>query len=195
MVDKGMTDYVPPKHLDARFLEIKTESDTSSALVAAALVENALAHAIHEKLPRFNEAGGASDLFAQSGPYGTFSLKIKAAYAMGIFEAAAFADLNKIRKTRNEFAHSPTPLSFDASAISSRCRTLATPDRHFLYIYVTRQMEEVYAGREARGYYELTCQLLTSALYNPTGWNLHLLGFRWNPLEAGFNPVEREGDR
>jgi hypothetical protein len=44
-----------------------------------------------------------------NAPLGTFSSRIKAAYAIGLITKEQFLDLERLRKIRNEFAHSWKP--------------------------------------------------------------------------------------
>ncbi|OOG87040.1 hypothetical protein B0E41_04845 [Hydrogenophaga sp. A37] len=54
-----------------------------------------------------------------NAPLGTFSSRIKAAYAMGLITKDQFIDLERLRKIRNEFAHSWKPVNLSKQKIAA----------------------------------------------------------------------------
>jgi hypothetical protein len=54
-----------------------------------------------------------------NAPLGTLSSRIKAAYAMGLTTMEQFQDLERLRKIRNEFAHSWRPLSLSQPKLAA----------------------------------------------------------------------------
>jgi hypothetical protein len=66
-------------------------------------------------------------LFGAYGPVSTFAGKIDLAYALGITTDAVHAELNKIRKIRNAFAHTNAPTSLDTEPIKTMFYKLARP--------------------------------------------------------------------
>ena len=103
--------------------ELGKESDRGCALVAAAYLENELT----ELLDGFfvDQAQKARDsLFDFNGPAGTFSAKIKLAYALGLISTDIQKSLDLVRGLRNEFAHLHEPLTFAVPKIASRVVSL-----------------------------------------------------------------------
>lgn len=116
---------------------LSEESDRGCALFAAAYLDSAL-----EGLFRSSVVEGKKideELFEGSSPLATFSGRIKLAYYLGLISAEFRADLETIRKIRNDFAHDATLLSFETQSIADRCRNLgfsyqeptARPRAHF----------------------------------------------------------------
>ena len=116
---------------------LSEESDRGCALFAAAYLDAAL-----ESLFRSSVMEGKKideELFEGSSPLATFSGRIRLAYYLGKISAEFRADLETIRKIRNEFAHDASLLSFETQSIADRCRNLgfsyqepsARPRAHF----------------------------------------------------------------
>ena len=116
---------------------LSEESDRGCALFAAAYLDAAL-----ENLFRSSVLEGKKideELFEGSSPLATFSGRIKLAYYLGLISAEFRADLETVRKIRNDFAHDATLLSFETQSIADRCRNLgfsyqeptARPRAHF----------------------------------------------------------------
>ena len=59
-----------------------------------------------------------------NAPLGTFSSRIKAAYALGLIAKDQSEDLERLRKIRNEFAHSWRPITFGNPKIAPHIRAL-----------------------------------------------------------------------
>lgn len=57
-----------------------------------------------------------------NAPLGTFSSRIKAAYAMGLLTEAQYKDLERLRKIRNEFAHAWRPVSLSQQKLDALAR-------------------------------------------------------------------------
>jgi DNA-binding MltR family transcriptional regulator len=88
----------------------------SIVVTAAAILDQILERAIKTNFPH---ASGTllKRLFEDRGPLGTLSAKIDIAYALGITSDHINTELGKIRKIRNEFAHSNKLLSLDTEPI------------------------------------------------------------------------------
>ncbi len=86
-------------------------------LALAAYAEEALG----DLLTAFMLKGDASiDLLKGfNAPLGTFSARTKAAYALGLISVQQHDNLDRLRKMRNEFAHSWEPLSISDQRISA----------------------------------------------------------------------------
>jgi hypothetical protein len=77
---------------------LNSETDRGCALMAAAFLENELEKLLRKTLIGTNKQ--KDDLFMFNGPLGTFSAKIKIAYASGLLSENNFHDLELIRKIR-----------------------------------------------------------------------------------------------
>ena len=94
-------------------LELASTSDRACAIVAATMLD-----ALLEKLLRKRLAGDKHDiLFSSYGPLSTFAAKIDIALAVGVISLTEYSDLQRVRKIRNEFAHSLELISFSESPI------------------------------------------------------------------------------
>lgn len=113
------------------------ESDRGCALFAAAYLDAALEGLFRASLLENKKID--EELFEGNSPIASFSGRIRIAYYFGLISAELRADLETIRKIRNDFAHDATILSFDTQSIADRCRNLgfshhepaARPRAHF----------------------------------------------------------------
>jgi DNA-binding MltR family transcriptional regulator len=103
-------------------LSLNPETDRGCALMAAAYLDSELEQLIRKYL--VDNETVKSELFAHSGPLGSFSSRIDMAYLLGLIGPKGRRDLHLIRKVRNEFGHVARPISFDEPALASRCREL-----------------------------------------------------------------------
>ncbi|WP_292656181.1 MltR family transcriptional regulator, partial [Nitratifractor sp.] len=103
--------------------ELEKESDRGCALVAAAYLENEITALL---LGFFVEQGKSAtkELFDFNGPLGTFSSKIKIAFALGLISKETQISLDVIRRIRNDFAHLQDPLNFDVKEILQKIDNL-----------------------------------------------------------------------
>jgi hypothetical protein len=67
-------------------------------------------------------------LFDYEGPIGSFSARIRVAYAFNLFGPETRDDLDLIRLIRNEFAHSGRPFGFSEPLVKPVTDRLASPD-------------------------------------------------------------------
>ncbi|MEO1791650.1 MAG: MltR family transcriptional regulator, partial [Cyanobacteria bacterium J06629_19] len=63
-------------------------------------------------------------MFEFNGPFGTFSSRIDAAYALGLLPKNVRKDMHLLRKIRNDFGHNSSPVTFEDESISSKCGAL-----------------------------------------------------------------------
>jgi len=98
------------------------ESDRGCVLMAASYIDVKLEEYLKNSLVDNKKA--RDSVFDNTGPLGTFSGKINMAFLLGIIPKNIFDDLHILRKIRNDFAHNPSPLTFDEPSISSRCFAL-----------------------------------------------------------------------
>ncbi len=94
------------------FLGLIDIEDRSAAIVAAAMLEEALRRQIEAFiLPPTNRE---RDILSRTdAPLGTFSAKIDAAYQLGLISRHLHRDLHLVRRIRNDAAHSHGEFSFD----------------------------------------------------------------------------------
>jgi DNA-binding MltR family transcriptional regulator len=65
------------------------------------------------------------EIFSAYGPLGSFSAKIDMSYCLGFISNGDHAELHRVRRIRNEFAHSlDTSLSFSSQPISDHISQL-----------------------------------------------------------------------
>jgi hypothetical protein len=101
------------------------DNDRSAAITSAALLEHWLQLAIVSKWPKMSNRT-RDELFGDQAPLGNFGAKIKLGYAMGLYEPDVRADLDRVRRIRNLYAHTMMPLDFKAENVSKVCATLQT---------------------------------------------------------------------
>src|SRR5688572_23015419 len=93
------------------------ESDRAAAIVAGAMLDDALLTLLRARLvPAVDRE--RSILEAPNAPLGTFSARIDASFQMGLVSKELARDLHIIRKIRNQFAHEPLDTTFDTPRIS-----------------------------------------------------------------------------
>ncbi len=116
------------KENDHFFQANKKESDRGVALVAAEFFDATL-----ERLLRSRFAVGLQQrprmikpLFEGFGPLSTFSAKISISFAIGLIQNWMAADLDLVRRIRNEFAHSLESKTFTDPTISKMVSQLET---------------------------------------------------------------------
>lgn len=116
---------------------LTNESDRGCALFAAAYLDSALEGLFRATVLQSKKVD--EELFEGTSPLATFSGRIKLAYYLGLISAEFRADLDTIRKIRNDFAHDATILGFETQSIADRCKNLgfsyhepaARPRAHF----------------------------------------------------------------
>lgn len=85
-------------------IRMNDRGHSTTALIAAAAIDNFLEKAIKARMPNLDKDLSAK-LFSGYGPFATFSAKIDTAYAMGIVDKSVFSDIHIIKAIRNAFAH------------------------------------------------------------------------------------------
>lgn len=120
------------------------ESDRGSALVGAAMLDDALTEALRKYLVSTPESHDS----LLDGSATTFSMKIHLAYRIGMIRPSVRDFLHQVRKIRNDFAHSPSEMTFETQSISDRVKNLCHLSEELLgsLIDTLRQY-----GLEARG--------------------------------------------
>jgi hypothetical protein len=99
----------------------EVESDRGCALIAGSIAEDTLQEILKTKLvPLSNER--VEELFGVNGIIGSFSSKIRIAFAFRIIDAKVRDDYDRVREIRNVFAHARTPVYFNTPAIARSCK-------------------------------------------------------------------------
>jgi mannitol operon repressor len=112
------------KHFSAFLKEFQAETDRGAALVAGAVIDQQLGDILRSF---FVSGKNAEDLLeGGTAPLGTFSARIKAAYALGLIDGFELKECDLIRKIRNEFAHGIHGTRFTDSKIAALCGRLQT---------------------------------------------------------------------
>ena len=134
----------PEQSLKRQFEEFRAfrralseESDRGCALFAAAYLDKAISDLLFLSLVESKKV--EEELFEGTAPLASFSARIKLAFYLGRISAECRADLDAIRKIRNDFAHDAALISFEPQSIAARCRNLgfsyqrkdARPRAHF----------------------------------------------------------------
>lgn len=166
-----MTKSITDVDLDEFSVRMAKESDRACAIVSAALVDAKL-----EVLFRVRLLAEHDGLLGPAKALGDFGTRILLAHALGWISADARADLNQVRKVRNEFAHSfDHELTFDDARISNWCRELKTAKAYLDGFEVAASRpgrnissQSIYAMRDAttssRWRYMLTTDFLSQYL-------------------------------
>jgi hypothetical protein len=109
-----------------RYAELlERETDRGLAVMAAALVENALELAIRSRIADPGEHISSAWFSGINAPFGTFGSKIQLGRALAIYGEHMQGRLATIKDVRNAFAHSSIPLDFTHSAVRDACEGLA----------------------------------------------------------------------
>lgn len=112
------------KDLSKYIEELKRETDRGLPLVAMALLDEKL----RDTLESFcvNKKSAVKLLDEMNSPLGTLSSRLDSCFAFGLIDEFEYAEINLLRKIRNEFAHAKHGLSFDNEKIRGLCSTLKT---------------------------------------------------------------------
>jgi DNA-binding MltR family transcriptional regulator len=104
--------------------------DAAFALMVSTALDQALELAILSHFGHVSDEE-ARRMFddASNGPLGTFSARIKAGYALGIYPRGARDELDLLRYIRNAFAHSWEQIGFSTPAIKAGCNALQIPNQ------------------------------------------------------------------
>jgi hypothetical protein len=91
---------------------------SSVALMSAALLDHGLSVAISNQLPNLKTHDQREGLFEGEGaPLSSFAAKIRLANAMDILADPLASDFQTVRRVRNAFAHTSSPITFDTPEI------------------------------------------------------------------------------
>lgn len=82
------------------------ETDRGSVLIIGEWLSDLLMALLLSHMPnRDHRKKGFNDIFGVRGELGSFSSRIKISYAFGLITKETYADLERIRDLRNDFAH------------------------------------------------------------------------------------------
>jgi hypothetical protein len=126
---------------------MSNESDRGSAIVGAAILEDALAVALSKYL--IPAPTSQDDLL--NGPAASFSMKIELAYRVGLIRSSVRKFLQRVRKVRNEFAHSPSEMTFEVQSMSDKVKNLCQLSEDFLDSFIGEQSHQLHVGEGASG--------------------------------------------
>lgn len=109
-----------------RFMEqLQAEPDRGAALVGAAFLDEVLTSLLRAHF--IDDPAVDRHLLGDGRPLDTFSVKIHLAYSLGLIGPKTYADLDLIRRIRNDFAHRHHEARFDLPPIADRCALLNVP--------------------------------------------------------------------
>jgi DNA-binding MltR family transcriptional regulator len=108
-----------------RNLQARTHAEIG--IVGAAMLEEQLLRALLTKMRPLN-AKLKNKLFDGYGPLSSFSAKIDMSYALSTVTKEQHDDLNTVRKIRNDFAHSKSPVNFDSPQIRAHFKQFKTAE-------------------------------------------------------------------
>jgi DNA-binding MltR family transcriptional regulator len=109
-------------HDDRLLKELDGASPRATVIVGASAVERMLEQLL-EKFLVGNKAFKESFLSGNNAPLGTFSAKIKAAYALGLVSIKTYQDMERVRAIRNKFAHDLFDCNFENKEIINLVRS------------------------------------------------------------------------
>ncbi|MGH6922203.1 MAG: MltR family transcriptional regulator [Propylenella sp.] len=124
---------------DEALADMARKAHAAYATLAAAMVEDRLAQLIQTKMPNLSNRL-KKKLFTGYGPFGSLSVKIDTAFAMGLITLEVSRNLHAIREVRNAFAHSTKILHFHDDEIAELLKKFPSfkPSRDNLGFYISR---------------------------------------------------------
>lgn len=96
----------------------------SGAAILDATLERCLKRTMREMTRKMYD-----DLFDPMRSLGSFASKIALAYALEVIDLDTYHEMEKVRKIRNEFAHSTTNLHFNSDEIAPLYAALKRPEQ------------------------------------------------------------------
>ena len=109
---------------------LSEESDRARVIIVASWIDEFLKVKLMNEFSKGN-SDARKTLFANNGPFATFSAKICAAFCAGWIDKDVHDDIQVIRKLRNDFAHNYNPLSLEEKDIRNQIESLKVPKRKF----------------------------------------------------------------
>ena len=113
------------------FHQLCEESERGSAIVGAALIDDALKEMLKALMVESTKKD--DELFKNSyAPLNSLSAKIDFTYRMGLISKEVRTSLHIIQKIRNSFAHVSCQISFETQLIQDRVQTLFNLNKSIL---------------------------------------------------------------
>ncbi len=100
---------------------IKSENDRTFVIILGSVLEDALESQLEKKMRPFESETERNAIFGVDAPAGTFSAKIRMAYALSVIDKGMKSQLDDLREIRNACAHSVLPLSFHTPELIGMC--------------------------------------------------------------------------
>jgi hypothetical protein len=100
------------------------ETDRGSAIMASALLEQALKTAICCRITDHGDDVRKAWFEGDNAPFGTFAAKIQLGMALGIYGPVMHGQLIRIKNIRNQFAHCSVPLDFSNPVVRDEVKKL-----------------------------------------------------------------------
>lgn len=104
---------------NAFLTEFQAESERAAAVLAAAYLDDLLSQLLRASF--VDNATVVGDLLGDLNALGSFRARADTAYAAGLISRQEHADLTRIRKIRNKFAHRHQDISFDDQSVRDHC--------------------------------------------------------------------------
>jgi len=161
--------------------EISEAPDRVTAIVGAAVVEDALRWALNSFFMLQISEQEDRELFEDDGILSSFYAKILMGFALGLFREAARNDLIKIKNIRNAFAHVPRSISFETTEIVSECRNLRYVDAIARNPARTILHPEPFGDQSPRERFVQTVRIFIL--------DLHVVGSRGDEAELGIKQL------
>jgi DNA-binding MltR family transcriptional regulator len=107
---------------------MQQESDRGCVIFGAAILEDDLEGLLREFFRKDKDSVTqvVNPLFRTYAPLSTFSAKTDVAYALRLVSRTTKRKLDIVRRLRNDFAHEPGPLTFDAPEFQDHLRVLTS---------------------------------------------------------------------
>lgn len=118
--------------------EFNKETERGAALAAAAMLDAQLGRILESFL--IPNKGSKALLDGFNAPFGTFSSRIAASFALGLLSEIEYRECELIRKVRNEFAHQ-VKVSFETQKISGMCAQLHFSAKSYADVYVATRAQ------------------------------------------------------
>ena len=172
MIDEGTLSY---------FRSLFKESDRGAVLISATRLEEKLEllHRAHIAQKVAEPKKILEELFRPYAPLSSFSAKIQLAHAYGLIDADDYADLNIVRRIRNDAAHTSVEFSFEPTEVCQKITHLKAPARMIpMLSLMTELFEETelaelkdpkVAQAHPKMYYILACLALETRIVTITG--------------------------
>ncbi len=150
--------------LDGFWKEMETQTDRGVAVLAAAYLEWRVRQSIECCLPVWDKE--ARCIFGTDTQPGELSFKYQAkmAYCLKLIGPISLADVDRIGRIRNKFAHRTSVQSFDHEAVRDLCDELRTPE-HVDGFIEAGGMPSPRPNRGRKGRYEFTVHQLSMMLW------------------------------